>query len=435
MLKISKPGVSSTEIQEFNTDERFIKLPVDKYLQLLGIELNPAQIAMVNAINNPSFRFLTAAVSRRVGKTTIANIIGQLVTLVPNSHVLIMSPNYSLSSISFEEQRRLIKRFDLEVDKDNAKDRVIELSNGSTIRMGSVSQVDSAVGRSYDLIIFDEAALTNDGQDAFEIALRPTLDKPTSKAIFISTPRGKLNWFSKYFNYGWSSDKAFGRWISIHADYRVNDRANMDDIEEAKRTMSDAKFRQEYLADFNSFEGQIFRFDPTKFAGDFSEMELTGGDCIMGVDVGFRDPTAAIVLFYHYGTETFYALAEYHENNKTTDVYAKNIIDLEEKYDVQAIFIDSAAAQTRADFAYNYNLTTIAAEKSVLDGIGFVQALVEQGKLMVDNSCVHLLATLDQYRWDENSVIKEKPVHDQYSHMADALRYGMYSFKGNTGIM
>ena len=51
---------------------------------------------------------------------------------------------------------------------------MIELSNGSTIRMGSVSQVDSAVGRSYDLIIFDEAALTNDGQDAFEIASCPT---------------------------------------------------------------------------------------------------------------------------------------------------------------------------------------------------------------------------------------------------------------------
>lgn len=428
MLKISRSDILSTELQEFPIEDRFIKLPVDKYLGLLGLDLNPAQVAMVNAINNPNYRFLTAAVSRRVGKTTIANIIGQLITLIPNSNVLIMSPNYSLSSISFEEQRRLIKKFDLEVEKDNAKDRVIELSNNSTIRMGSVNQVDACVGRSYDLIVFDEAALTNDGQSAFEVALRPTLDKPNSKAIFISTPRGKLNWFSKYFDNGWETDPVYKRWVSIHADYRINPRASEDDIEEARKTMSKAEFEQEYLASFNSFEGQIYSFNESnKFNNDF---DLVEGDCIMGIDVGFKDPTAAIVLYYNYAEEVFYALDEYLEAGRTTDIYAANIKELEDKYNVQAIFIDSAAAQTRADFAYNYDISTIAAEKSVLDGIAFVQALVEQGRLRVHERCTHTLAMLDQYRWDTNSVIREKPMHDKFSHMADALRYACYSFKG-----
>ena len=62
-------------------------------------------------------------------KNLYSNIIGQLVCLVPNSHVLLMSPNYSLSQISFDLQRNLIKHFDLEVIRDNAKDKVIELSN------------------------------------------------------------------------------------------------------------------------------------------------------------------------------------------------------------------------------------------------------------------------------------------------------------------
>ena len=176
-------------------DDRFIKLPIGGYLDLLGIEPNTSQAALINAINNPKYRFVCAAVARRQGKTYISNIIGQLVCLVPNSHVLLMSPNYSLSQISFDLQRNLIKHFDLEVLRDNAKDKVIELSNNSTIRMGSINQVDSVVGRSYDLIIFDEAALT-DGRDAFNVALRPTLDKDNSKAIFISTPRG-----SKYKSY------------------------------------------------------------------------------------------------------------------------------------------------------------------------------------------------------------------------------------------
>ena len=32
-------------------------------------------------------------------------------------------------------------------------------------------------------------------------------------------------------------------------------------IEEAKKTMSEAEFNQEYMADFNVFEGQIWKFD------------------------------------------------------------------------------------------------------------------------------------------------------------------------------
>ena len=120
-------------------------------------QTNRPQIALINAVNNPKYRFVCAALARRLGKTYIANIIGQMVSLIPGCNILIMSPNYNLSSISFEIQRKLIKSFDLEVDKNNLKDKVIELSNGSTIRMGSLSTVDSCVGRSYDLIIFDEA--------------------------------------------------------------------------------------------------------------------------------------------------------------------------------------------------------------------------------------------------------------------------------------
>ena len=186
MLEISRKDIISEKLMEFD-DRRFIKLPIDGYMELLGIEPNSTQVAIINSINNPKYRFVTAAVSRRQGKTYIANVIGQLVTLVPGANVLLMSPNYSLSQISFDLQRTLIKHFELEVIKDNAKDKVIELSNNSTIRMGSVNQVDSVVGRSYDLIIFDEAALV-DGRDAFNVALRPTLDKENSKAIFISTP-------------------------------------------------------------------------------------------------------------------------------------------------------------------------------------------------------------------------------------------------------
>jgi phage terminase large subunit len=427
MLEISRKDISEGELVSYSSEERFIKLPIMPYMDLLGVIPIPSQIAIINAINNPKYRFICGAVSRRQGKTYISNIIGQLTALVPNTNILLMSPNYSLSQISFDLQRQLIKHFDLEVTKDNAKDRVIELSNGSTVRMGSINQVDSCVGRSYDLIIFDEAALV-DGRDAFNIALRPTLDKENSKALFISTPRGRNNWFADFYYRGFS-DK-FPEWCSVKATYHENPRFSEDDIIEARNSMSKAEFDQEYLADFNTYAGQIWKFNFEKCIADLEELDTSNMDVIAGLDVGYKDPTALCVVAYDWDSQKFYILDEYLDAERTTEQHATQIRRLQDKYDIDWIYIDSAAQQTRFDFAQNYDVTTINAKKSVLDGIGEVASLIDNDNLIVDQKCRHTIECLDQYQWDPNpNLMKEKPKHNAYSHMADALRYALYTFE------
>jgi len=426
LIQVSRTDIVSDGLMKFD-ERRFIKLPIDGYMDLLGITPNTSQHAIINAINNPKYRFVTAAVSRRQGKTYIANIIGQLITLVPGSNVLLMSPNYSLSQISFELQRSLIKHFDLEVTRDNAKDKVIELTNGSTIRMGSVNQVDSVVGRSYDLIIFDEAALV-DGRDAFNVALRPTLDKENSKAIFISTPRGRNNWFAEFWHRGFSDE--FPEWFSIKATYHENPRISEQDIQEAKKTMSESEFNQEYMADFNVFEGQVWAFNHEECVADLSEIDLNGMDVFAGMDVGYRDPTAFCVMAYDWDAERYYLLDEYFDSERTTEQHAIEIGKLVDKWGIDYIYIDSAAQQTRFDFAQNYDITTINAKKSVLDGIGHVGGIIDNDRLTVHQRCEESLISLDQYQWDPNpNLLREKPKHNYACHMADALRYALYSFE------
>lgn len=428
-IEISRRDITGDNILELQSETRFIKLPIPPYLELLGVEPLPSQVAIINAINNPKYRFVCAAVSRRQGKTYIANIIGQLVSLVPGSNILIMSPNYALSQISFDLQRNLIKHFDLEVTKDNAKDKVIEISNGSTIRMGSVNQVDSCVGRSYDLIIFDEAALA-DGRDAFNVALRPTLDKPNSKAIFISTPRGRNNWFSEFYHRGYSDE--FEEWCSIRATYRDNPRMTDSDIKEARKSMSEAEFRQEYEADFNTYEGQIWKFNFEECTADLSNLDTSRMDVFAGLDVGFKDPTAMCVIAYDWDAEKYYLLAEYLNSERTTEQHAEEIQKLIDLYDIDYIYIDSAAQQTRFDFAQNYGISTINAKKSVLDGISHVASLMDNDKIIIDQMQKECLICVDAYQWDPNpNLIKEKPRHNMASHMADALRYALYSFQSS----
>ena len=426
-VEVSRRDIISQEIVELGSEAKFLKLPIGPYLNLLNVKPLASQIAIINAINNPKYRFVTAAVSRRQGKTYIANIIGQLVSLVPGSNILIMSPNYSLSQISFDLQRNLIKHFDLEVTKDNAKDKVIEISNGSTVRMGSVNQVDSCVGRSYDLIIFDEAALA-DGKDAFNVALRPTLDKENSKALFISTPRGRNNWFSEFFYRGFSDE--FPEWCSVRATYRDNPRMSETDIAEARKSMSEAEFKQEYEADFNTYEGQIWKFNFETQVKDLSQLDTSRMDVFAGLDVGFKDPTAMCVIAYDWETERYYLVDEYLNSERTTEQHAEQIQKLIDRWDIDYIYIDSAAQQTRFDFAQNYDISTINAKKSVLDGIGHVSAIIDNDYLYVDQECKESLKCLDSYQWDPNpNLIKEKPKHNMASHMADGLRYALYSFQ------
>jgi hypothetical protein len=427
MIDVSRTDVLADSFMDFPTSDRFIKLPINSYLDLLGITPNTSQTALINAINNPKYRFVCAAVSRRQGKTYIANVIGQLVSLVPGSNILIMSPNYALSQISFDLQRNLIKHFDLEVTKDNAKDKVIELSNGSTIRMGSVNQVDSSVGRSYDLIIFDEAALA-DGKDAFNVALRPTLDKDNSKAIFISTPRGRNNWFADFYHRGFSDE--FYDWCSIRATYHENPRFSDEDIKEAKKSMSEAEFAQEYMADFNTYEGQIWNFNFEECVADLSQLDTSNMDVFAGLDVGYKDPTALCVIAYDWDQQKFYLIDEYMDAEKTTEQHAAEIRRMIDKYSIDYIYIDSAAQQTRFDFAQNYDISTINAKKSVLDGIGHAAGIIDNDNLIIDQKCREALSCVDQYQWDSNpNLLKEKPKHNMASHMSDALRYALYTFE------
>jgi phage terminase large subunit len=429
-MEISRDNINSKELTPFTDQERFLKIPIENYLNLIDIEPVPPQIALINAIQNPLYRFVTAVLSRRTGKSFISNVIGHLVTLVPGTQILIIAPNYSLSAVSWDIQRKLINTFDVEISRSNAKDKIIELKNGSVIRMGSVTQVDSVVGRSYDLIIFDECALNNEGASAFNIQLRPTLDKPNSKAIFISTPRGK-NWFYDFYKRGFSQD--FPKWASIHSTWRDNPRANLEDIEDARLSMSAAEFAQEYEGDFIALEGQIWQIDKAHIVDvDLSKLEIL--DVIAGIDMGFRDPTAVIVLATD--GHDWYAIGEYLKKEDATSQYAAAIQDLIDEYNIDFIYIDSAAQQTRYDLAYDYDITTLNAKKSILDGIGYCSSLIEHNRLYVDKSCKELINCLDNYSWDDRSgLLNERPKHDEFSHMADALRYALYSHSYNVDTL
>lgn len=432
---VSRPSLRYDEIVPFPVDIRFLKLPIQRFLELEEIDPLSPQIAMINAVNDPAYKQIVGCLSRRTGKTFIANAMAFLKAMEPGSNVLIVSPNYSLTNISWNEQVRLLTKHGIEIKSKNKTDREIHLMNGSMIKFGSAAQADSLVGRSYNLIIFDEAAIEDAGRDAYNIQLRPTLDKPGSKIVFISTPRGTANYFYEFYNRGFSDE--FPTWVSVHSTYRDNPRMLESDVEEARRSMSKMEFEQEYMASFVSFEGQIYSgFDSDKHVITGLSASIMKRwkenpylfETILGIDPGYKDDTGACLIVYEPDEDKFYWVWDYSKNEKTTDKHAEAFNHVMQEWDVDMVFIDSAAAQFREDLSVLYDIPSNAAVKSVLDGIAYVQSLVENDKLFVDSECEDGILMLKNYRWDPNDkLLKPRPVHDKFSHLADALRYALYS--------
>lgn len=429
-LKVSRDDISTTEIQEFPQKEKFFKLPIDKYTAMITdinnevVELSAAQIGFVNAIQNPKYRAVVACFSRRLGKTAIANWVANILSLEPNKNILIISPNYSLSQISWDIQLDLFNRFEIKLLKKNAKDRVLLLENNSSIRMTSANQVNSAIGRSYDLILCDESAIEGKLGAAYSTQLRPTLDKLNSKVIFISTPRGS-NYFQEFYERGFSSE--YPEWVSLWANWRSNPRAIEKDIEQARKSMSKAEFAQEFEASFSIVEGQIFVFDDENII-DFDKDYRDKIDVQMivgGIDTGWRDYTTMIVGYFT--DDAIYIVDEYKKNELTSDKHAENFHYMVATHDIDMIYIDGANAQFKNDLAFVYELPTILAKKDKLPGINYVQALLENKKILIDESCEDLMNSMLRYRWNpKEDLIKPITLHDG-SDMCDALRYLVYN--------
>jgi hypothetical protein len=414
----------------------YFKVPVDKLVQKLPSkfgfkEFNPSQLAMQKGLEE--HRFWTHISARRTGKSSAASVLALAKLLEPNQQVLVVAPDYNLSSIIWDYTTELISVLGIETKRLNLKDRVVRLVNDSTFRLLSANNRSTLVGRAANLLIVDEAAIISD-DEYFTRDLRPALSTyEGSRALFISTPRGKQNYLYKYWSRG--ADDKYPEWGAGLFPWHVNPALKEADISEAKRTLPPSIFQQEYHCDWVSFEGQIYKVEDSIHLVDTAETVKPNDDrytFIAGLDMGFRDDTAFVVLATD-GTN-FFVVDEYVASEGTTSSHAEIISEIIEHWGIENIYIDSAAAQTKADLAYDYDIFCENAVKSVNDGISYVQVLIQNENLFFDlENTTKTYSSVNGYRWNTRGE-KSKPLHDWTSHCCDALRYAIYSYAKSSSV-
>jgi PBSX family phage terminase large subunit len=400
----------------------FFKLPIEKILSKLPqpVTFNESQQAMINGLEEK--RFWVHISGRRTGKSYGAAILAFAKLLEPGQQVMVVAPNFSLSSIIWDYVTDLIKKLGIETDQYNQKDKVVKLINGSVFRLLSANNRDSLVGRAANLLIIDEAAvIPND--EYFIRDLRPALSTfHDSRCLWISTPRGKGNYLYDYYMRG--QDESYENWGSAVYTWRSNPRLSEDDVAEARRSMTKALYLQEYECEWTSTEAQIYEgIDEEKHLGDFRGLSFV--ETFAGLDVGYRDENVLVVVATD--GKRYYILDEYVSKESTTSELAIVIREKIEEWGIDSIYIDSAAQQTKADFAYDYDINTTNAIKSVKDGITFIQNLIEKDGLYFDiEGSRHTFYAMNSYKWNTKTE-QPKPLHDWASHPCDAVRYAIYT--------
>jgi hypothetical protein len=118
----------------------------------------------------------------------------------------------------------------------------------------SADNPDSIRGFGFQGLVIDEAASIP--RDVWHYVLRPTIAQTLGWAVFVSTPKGR-NWFYDIFERGMDSTEK--DYASFSFPSNASPYFPAKEWDEAKRTLPEDVFRQEYMAEFMEDSAGVFR--------------------------------------------------------------------------------------------------------------------------------------------------------------------------------
>ena len=255
----------------------------EKPLRDMHFRLHEAQ--KIVALDPHRFRVLCCG--RRWGKTTLA--IDQMKgrACLPNSRIAYIAPTYQQArDIAWEQLKHDLNGADI-----NESRLEIRLPNGSIIFLRGWESIETLRGQRFDMIVLDEVAMMRGFEGTWQEVIRPTLTDTKGEALFISTPKG-FNHFYNLFN----QEAKDTDYKSFQFKTEENPHIPKEEIDKAKKELTEDRFAQEYLADFRKSEGLVYK-EFNRFRHIFSKLEgKTYIKTLGGLDFGFTNPCAAITI-------------------------------------------------------------------------------------------------------------------------------------------
>lgn len=202
-------------------------------------------------IYNSDARFKVVNAGRRGGKTLLCTLLA-LDDVMAGGHTWWIAPTYAITKIGWRALKTLFEPIpDTEVREGDRS--ITYLPTGGMVEMKSADDPTKLRGEGLTKAIFDEFAFMERPSEAWEQSIRPALSDRRGGAIFISTPNG-LNYFYQLAQ----KAKRTKDWAYFHFPTSANPFIPAEEIEEARATLPDEVFRQEYEAEFLDSGSLVF---------------------------------------------------------------------------------------------------------------------------------------------------------------------------------
>lgn len=172
---------------------------------------------------------------------------------------------------------------------------------GSKIMVLGADNPDSLRGSYFDGVILDEVAQMK--PEVWQEVIRPALSDRLGWALFIGTPKGANLFQEMYKRAVKQQEEGDNSWYAASFPVTATSALDAQEIEDARRDMSENAFRQEYLCDFNASSDDVLiplHLVDAAMQRNPREHEWSGAPLVFGVDVArFGDDRS--VLFARQG--------------------------------------------------------------------------------------------------------------------------------------
>ena len=419
----------------------------------LATKLHNGQVQVVK----DTHRFKVICAGRRWGKS----VLSQLITLdwaIKNKGIYwIVSPSYRAGKmIHWRSIQQIVPRE--WVLKKNEVELSITLKNGSVIELKGAENPDALRGVKLRGLVVDEIASIRNWSWLWDEVLRATLTDYEAPVLFISTPKG-YNHFYDLFQLGQGTHEFYKSWRFTSYD---NPYIPKEEIDNAKKELTENTFYQEYMADFRKYTGLVYK----EFQREVHIISPTdipeAWQIYRGIDFGSTNPTACLWIAVD-GDGNAFICGEHYATGETIDYHAGIINSNPLSKRVAQTFGDPSGAQWINEFAQRgiyitpankevgtnfntwvrYGIEKVSERLKKISGhaVPNLQRNTDNNggsgepSLFVFNTCTNVIRELETYRWKEKSVTQAQDLNEPdvpekaNDHAMDALRYFAVSYK------
>ncbi len=332
----------------------------------------------------------------------------------------------------------IISKFKKEINRDNVTGEAPEYKHSLTIRGDSFNKFKEILGFKYskyaevlkkmkvcnyqnrykvdDIYLWDKVIEVEESESlTYDFTVPNTNSYIGNGIVCHNTPKGKGTFFHQLYEL----EKTSPDWKSFHFTVYDNPFIPREEIERMKAIKSPKVFSQELMANWESFDAQMWTEMNSSHIIPHSELPSSYEEVLLGIDWGDVNP-ALIVAGYYNGV---YYIIDYWENPNKGRPIEQHIHNKEAMRLVNEHYVSSSYADpSRPGFIMSMRRAGIprlvSGYNRISEGNNVVNNLFYQNRIRISSKCQRVYDVFSAYhRAKKEEQILDEPAKFQDDHL------------------